>query len=336
MRITLIGPLPPPHGGIASHIERMMEYLRALGHHVRALSPFSSSRPGHEKTHIMHLPFVLAQDGCPQIRHWHLTGWHRLLVMACCERLLPGKSVYTLHVDLERVGPPDTLLRWMLHPVDTVVCVKEEDARRIRERRLHENVVVIPAFIPSRQPPQPEDELCEWLHSRSPALLVMATHWGVTGGQPTYGLDLLLSNMEQLVEHFPRLGLLALVPAGPIPDDQRQLVAEQLRNHPVHVRFVDRPVDLLAVLPAADIFVRPTRTDGDALSIREAAALGVRVVASDCVARPVPCRLFRSGSQEELQSALLTALQDPVLEVPVAWEHADALLNEYRQLAGEI
>ncbi len=332
MRITLIGPLPPPHGGIASHLERMMDYLQGRGHRVETLSPFGSSRTGHVKIHIARLPLALLRQGAGCLRHWHLTGQHRLLVMACCERLLPGPSVYTLHVDLDRVGSSDALLRWMLRPIDTVICVKEADARRIRERRLHGNVKVIPAYIPPQRPVEPEKELCSWLRAHSPAIVFMATHWGTTAGLPTYGLDLTLAGFENLLAHHPRAGLLALVPAKPRPSEQESLVADRLRTLGTRVRLVDRPVDLLAVMPAADLFVRPTRTDGDALSLREAASMGVRVVASDCVARPVPCRLFRSGSPADLTGAMLGVLDEPSGVASDSTEYADALLQEYQRL----
>jgi glycosyltransferase involved in cell wall biosynthesis len=45
----------------------------------------------------------------------------------------------------------------------------------------------------------------------------------------------------------------------------------------------------------SDIFLRPTRSDGDANSIREALYLGVPVIASDCVERPDQVLTFRTG-----------------------------------------
>jgi glycosyltransferase involved in cell wall biosynthesis len=51
----------------------------------------------------------------------------------------------------------------------------------------------------------------------------------------------------------------------------------------------------LALMAACDVFVRPTLADGDAISVREAIALGRPVVASAVGARPPEARLFPAG-----------------------------------------
>lgn len=336
MRITLIGPLPPPHGGIASHVGRMAEFLATEGHQVEVLSPFGSQAPGHAKTHILKLPFALARRKGGGLRHWHLTGWHRLLVMALCERLLPGKAFYTLHVDLDRVGPPAGLLRWMLKPLGCVVCVKEEDARSMIQRRVHSRVVAIPAFVPNARKPLEEPELCAWLQDHSPGLLFMASHWGLVKGEATYGFDLLLKSLAGLESDLPGLGLLALVPPEEMPESQARLVQQSMATLGEKLRVVRRPVSLEAVLPAADLLVRPTRTDGDALSVREAQALGIPVLASDCAPRPEPCHLFASGSADALRHELLAVLRAGARRGADLGEdpgrYAHALLAEYRRL----
>lgn len=338
MRITLIGPLPPPHGGIASHVARMREFLHAKGLDVRVLSPFGSSRPGHVKTHISLLPFALLRGARRDLRHWHLTGWHRMLVMGLCERILPGKSVYTLHVDLERVGPSDAWLRWMLKPVERVICVKEDDQRRMTQRALHGQVRTIPAYLPAWDATTEEPELCAWLRSRQPALLFMASHWGLTGGQATYGLDLLLEALAGMPSRPPSLGLLALVPQDAMPEDQHAALRPTLERLGDAVRLVTRPMPLEAVLPAAQFLVRPTRTDGDALSLREAESMGVGVLASDCAPRRPHCHLFRSGSVDSLREALETLLLEPAPRTSSGDaphdDFAQELLREYQLVAG--
>ena len=54
------------------------------------------------------------------------------------------------------------------------------------------------------------------------------------------------------------------------------------------------PLSFPALLKISDVFLRPTNSDGDALSIREAIDLKVPVVASDCVIRPNGVALFKS------------------------------------------
>lgn len=50
--------------------------------------------------------------------------------------------------------------------------------------------------------------------------------------------------------------------------------------------------------------------DGDAVAVREAAAAGMRIVASDTVPRPAGAALFRAGDAQSLSSQLVSAVRD--------------------------
>src|SRR5207245_3842409 len=71
---------------------------------------------------------------------------------------------------------------------------------------------------------------------------------------------------------------------------------------------------LLAVMRALDVFVRPTYFDGDASSVREALALGVRVVASDTDFRPTGTRVFPKGDADALTDETAKAWAAPAVQ----------------------
>ena len=68
---------------------------------------------------------------------------------------------------------------------------------------------------------------------------------------------------------------------------------------------------VLAVLRASDVFLRPTRADGDSMCVREALAMGCRVVASDAAARPPGTVVFRAGDVEGFAAGVERALAEP-------------------------
>lgn len=68
----------------------------------------------------------------------------------------------------------------------------------------------------------------------------------------------------------------------------------------------------LPVLAEATVFIRPTATDGDANSIREALSLGVPVIASDVVSRPKGCRLHENRNIDDLEVVTRRALAENV------------------------
>jgi glycosyltransferase involved in cell wall biosynthesis len=95
----------------------------------------------------------------------------------------------------------------------------------------------------------------------------------------------------------------------------------------------------LGVIAACDVFVRPTRADGDALSVREALSLGRNVVASDVGHRPPGCLLFRAGDAAGLARRMLAAAHRP-RPVPVSRmlpmrDPFEQLVDVYHHLAEE-
>jgi glycogen synthase len=84
------------------------------------------------------------------------------------------------------------------------------------------------------------------------------------------------------------------------------------------------------------VFVRPTRADGDAISVREALALGRAVVASAVGHRPDGCLLVRPDDADALAAGLLGAVSrhgtraaTPPLDAPDPFE---AILALYASL----
>jgi glycosyltransferase involved in cell wall biosynthesis len=64
----------------------------------------------------------------------------------------------------------------------------------------------------------------------------------------------------------------------------------------------------LAVIARSGIFVRSTFSDGDAISVREAIALGTPVIASDVVSRPAGTICFKTGDASDLASKINSLL----------------------------
>ena len=65
----------------------------------------------------------------------------------------------------------------------------------------------------------------------------------------------------------------------------------------------------LKLMSACDVFLRPTLEDGDSISVREALALGVPVVASHVGTRPAGAILFHPGDVDGMLAAIASALE---------------------------
>src|SRR5262249_16737037 len=90
----------------------------------------------------------------------------------------------------------------------------------------------------------------------------------------------------------------------------------------------------MGLIDGCDLLVRSTLADGDAISVREALALGRRVVASDVAPRPPGVCLHRAGDPTDLARALADALTAPPPS-PFRVDGAKGLLDLYQHLSGE-
>ena len=105
--------------------------------------------------------------------------------------------------------------------------------------------------------------------------------------------------------------------------------------------FVTQPLDeIYPIWQKSDIFVRPTSSDGDAVSLREALYLKTPSVASDVVSRPEGTVLFKNRD-----------VADFIARVKMVWDNYDyyksrmesiemtsglsEILKVYRSLAGK-
>jgi hypothetical protein len=149
---------------------------------------------------------------------------------------------------------------------------------------------------------------------------------------PIYGAKALLASLPVLVARMPRVGLVLY---GPGP-------TEPLRNLARHNEVEERVVllgelshlDALGAVSACDLFVRPTLADGDALSVREALALGKPVVATRVGCRPAGTHLYTVGDPLELAQQVELAWREPPEPSRGPRDELEPVLEAYRQLVG--
>ncbi len=69
------------------------------------------------------------------------------------------------------------------------------------------------------------------------------------------------------------------------------------------------------VFLSSQLFLRPTNTDGAAVSVKEALWAGIPVIASDCTVRPAEVKLFKNRSEDDLYDKILYFYHKPSLSL---------------------
>jgi len=308
-KVLFVGPYPPPHGGISVHVARARAMLARAGVRCGVLN-IEKGAPASEAYIRVNGALDFLKQLARHARndwtfHVHTNGhnpksWLVALAGGLAARLGAGGTL-TLHSGLapaylESGGPwRRTVARLTCALYSRVVCVNEEIADSLLAlgvswRRLEISPAYLPpSHISSTLPP----DIGAWLSTRHPVLSTILFY------RPEYGFELVVEAVERLRRKHARLGCLVI--GG---TEGRREAEALVRRHGLEewMRLcgdVDHSL-CIALMSRSDVFVRATYSDGDSISVREAVALGVPVVASNVGARPPGVALFPAGDADAL------------------------------------
>src|SRR5207253_295641 len=125
--------------------------------------------------------------------------------------------------------------------------------------------------------------------------------------RPEYGFDLLVKALTGLRKTHREIGCVVMGD-GEHRDEGLALVRRAGLGDAILLAGDVDHEQCLALMARSDVFVRPTLMDGDSISVREALALGVPVVASNVGTRPEGTLLFQAGNVRELVKQLENAI----------------------------
>ncbi len=283
LRILLVGPLPPPAGGMANQTRQLAELLRAEGAQVevvRVNAPYRPAWAGRIKgarALFRLLPYLAdLWRGCGRADVVHVMAnsgwsWHLFAAPAVWIAVLRGTPVLVNY----RGGEADTFLqratRWVRPTVRRAgalvlpsAFLLEVFARHGMQGRVVANIIDLDRFHPGTA----LRALSEAPH------LVVARNL-----EPIYGNDVALKAFVHILARFPRARL-SVAGSGP----EAAELAELARRLGIteQVRFTGRlDREQMAVLYRdADLMLNASRVDNMPNALLEALASGLPVVST--------------------------------------------------------
>lgn len=323
-RIMLVGNYPPPSGGIAVHIQRLYALLERA-HAVEVLDvyngraspgdPIGVSRLGLRSVRnvlrvVAKLRFTDANVVHLHTSHLRSFEWFAGPLWAC----LPPhpRKILTIHggkfPEAFRAMSSFRRNRVVRHLArfDRVIVVNETARQVAAQSGLPESkLALIPAFLPpiARTAPDVQRAVDRLKEFGRRTLVVSGS------ARPYYGFHNVLDAIDESGLR-DRIGVIFAFYGRPDAAYEGALRA-RLGAGWNHAVFSDLDAEAFTgLLSSADIFVRPTDRDGDSIAVREAAALGKQVVASDCAPRPPGVVLYKTMDSHALGEALTTVLEN--------------------------
>ncbi|MBN1472275.1 MAG: glycosyltransferase [Syntrophaceae bacterium] len=308
-RILIVGNLPLPIGGVSIHCSRLYALLKKSHYDVDFfnLAKFIKCK----KIKKIILLFTLLYNKYTVV-HIQTTDIKVNKIIFIIKRIKKYKIYLSVHNPRLFSQPPKKVLffKKYIPNLDLLILVSQDilDKYRNESVNLPQNIIVKSAYLP----PTIEEEqailstypesLKRFLSEKNPLLIANAWKIVFMDGIDLYGLDLCVDLVSRLKSDFPNIGLIFALANSKDEKKYLNIKRAQIKtlNIDKQIYFLSNQKILWPLFKKVHIFIRPSYSDGSAVSINEALDLGCKVIASNCCKRPSDVILFQNRDLDDL------------------------------------
>ncbi|MEZ5423340.1 MAG: glycosyltransferase family 4 protein [Pyrinomonadaceae bacterium] len=322
LHVVELGPVPPPEGGVSRQIVAIKDRLTDRGIKCTLVAT-TRSDPEHRSADNVYPESPLAlvsylRESDADIFHLHLGGeiTPRVLALALAVAKTAKRSILTMHSG----GFPKAIARSsifrrkftasILKKFDHLIGVSDDISDALRDLGIpRERVETIPPYALYLPDPdiQPDGELSAFLRGHSPILVVVGAL------ETEYAPIEQIAAVKELAEEFANIGLV-IAGDGSIREKVVESIASAGLSGSVYLAGnVSHDVSL-HLLQRADVSLRTTLYDGDAISIRESLFLGTPVLATRVGTRPVGAHFIDELTPTSIAQGVRSILRQPQSE----------------------
>ncbi len=296
-KVLILGTLPPPVGGITIHLKRFIEINKNNGEFEISLFDLRKRKVyGGGKHHGLLKLFKVFIDA--KIIHIHISNNSKIF-FAFISKIFGKKVIYTQHNSRINDG---IKFRLFFRLCDKFILVNNKNIN-LDSSKLNENkIAVIPAFIEPTELEVLPESLLQVLDKFEFIISANCFKNVQLDGKQLYGFDILVDSFFNLVneEQISNSLLILVDPSNSMKDffeNEKKKIKSKNNNE---MLFVGSYIDFSSLIKKSNVVVRPTRSDGDALTVREALHFDIPIIASDCSIRPEGTILFNTGDSKDL------------------------------------
>jgi len=349
MKVNLIGSYPPPYGGIATHIERFHLYLQSRN--IKTFIYTFSIKYNHLPQKNIYLVankrkkalwafqlFFKSLFYNQTVYHFHSCQFGNILLMGLMG-FFKRKVILTIHGD----GLYDQLVENKIYKINKIkkfiiskalnqisfyIAVNCKIKGFLKSNGIPpKKIAVIPAFLPpilenENQITLPK-KLETFLNNHEIFICLNANKIVFYKNIDLYGIDLSIELCKLFKKKCNNVGFICLI--GNIEKERTYFdsLCSKINSYGIDKDYLllNTQMPFMPILSHSDIYLRPTNTDGDSVSIREAIFLKKIVIASDVINRPSGTILFKNRNINDL----LKVTQDVIHN-----------LSKYQKIAKEL
>lgn len=317
MHIVQLGPIPPPEGGVSRNMLAIQDELLKRNHKCTLIATTSGQSTNEKHVFRPRSPLSLIKllrTIKSDVVHLHLGGeiTGRVLSLALAVSVVAsGKCVLTVHSGAfplsqrARNAKRNSVAGAIFRRFSYVIAVNDSIAEVFGRYGVEESVIKV--ILPfSLQRPDMSVKLrpdLETLSStRYPLLL------SVGGLEADYDPLFQIAAMPRVLEKYPT-AILLIVGGGSLQSEiESEIKRAGLQENVILAGDVPHN-ETLHLIDRADVLLRTTLFDGDAISVREALFLGTPVLATDNAMRPEGVLLIDGQDQTAFLQQIDVALK---------------------------
>ena len=350
-KLAIVGGYPPPFGGVSVHIKRILACIDKtdIDYVLFNTAPAAIDHPhivNAGKASRLFQYIFLSKN---QVLHFHTNHIPFLLFALSVLPILGKQVMITLHSERpmrwynESGSFKRSLFRSCIKRSAHIICVSEVLSSWLQEIGvLESNITVSPAYLPPSQEERSEanldSEINGFLRTHSPIIGSHGWFGYFVEGVHVYSFDMIIELIQRLRKKHENIGFYTFISG--VYDSKHRDEIYQIRSK-LHLEkdwlILEQQFPAASLYERSDVFVRPTITDGDSVSIRECLDMQVPVVASDAVKRAEGCVLFENRNLDEFEKGVcdvLDRLQEHKTRVKAIHfpDNAEKIINIYRKL----
>lgn len=314
-KIALVGLYPPPYGGRSVHVKRLFYLLKKKRYEVKIYPTNIIGKTPFPFNIIIGFLWLIRfiKNSKEDIVHIHTTDWRFLFPTILCARLKRQSILCTMHsYDLvDKYLNSNFIIRkiieYSLKNCSSIICVNKNIAFILKNkiRILKKNIYVIPAYLPPIENKK--------INIRRKILLFIEKYKAVLSANgaldkaDSYGLGMIIKLAETTKKMLLPYGFIFYIYTIRNKKLYKNLL-KRAKNLPLLI--ISQNEEFYPIFKKTRIFLRPTTSDGDAISIREALHYKIPVVASDAVKRSKGVILFKNRNTQDFIEKVMAVLKN--------------------------
>jgi glycosyltransferase involved in cell wall biosynthesis len=319
-KILIIGPYPPPNGGVEIHIKRVKSKLEKQKNTVVI---FDTSKKESSKIKVIRDLLRIFFTHKPQLVHLHEPTMSRLkLAITVLLRFVLEFKITSIDHNCRVLYNYSEfnkkIFRILTKKIDHVVVIGDTTNKCYIDNKVttKKNYSIESPYLPPnikeehniyKKYPQ---SLHNFIKTRTPLLTANAFALTLINNKDLYGFDMCIDLIKDLKAMHPNIGLIFGIAKNKEKKylEKLKTIIKDLSLEKNIFIFISNE-EFWPLIKRSDIFLRPTLSDGHSVSVKEACELHIPTIASNVCIRPEKTILFQAANKNDFYQKANTWIQ---------------------------